>query len=118
MKKGETASCLFTAGIDQIKLNLCLNDPNKGLKYAQADFNNADKYGVSGSPTLILNGAKANEFDFGGRTAQAVKDLLCAGFNQAPDFCSKALSAENAAVGFSETYSSSNGSNSSASCGN
>jgi len=55
---------------------------------------------------LILNGEKVSEFDFGGRTAEAVKNLLCCGFSEKPELCSKKLSETQAATGFSENYSS------------
>ena len=85
------------------------------LTYAQKDFDLDKKYGVSGSPTLILNGNKVSEFDFGGRSADAVKTLLCCGFNNEPDICNTNVTAEQAATSFSETYSK-GGSSSGGSC--
>jgi hypothetical protein len=105
MKKGETVVCLKEVGVDENKLNSCIADSNKGLKYAQVDFATAAQYGVGGSPTLFLNGSQVNEFDFGGRTAQALKSLLCCGFNSQPSICSQTLSGDEAAVAFSEQYS-------------
>ena len=106
IKKGDSVGCSKSASIDKNKLNKCETDPSRGLKYAKEDFSLQGKYGVSGSPTLILNGKKESEFNFGGRTAEAVKDLLCCGFNKQPKVCSKKLSTESAAVGFSKSYSS------------
>jgi hypothetical protein len=105
MKKGDTTTCLAETKIDQSKLNACVTDINKGLKYAQVDFANAGAYGVSGSPTLILNGEAVSESNFGGRTAQGIKSLVCCGFNTQPSICAQSLSADEAAVGFSEQYS-------------
>jgi len=51
-----------------------------------------------------------SEFDFGGRTAEAAKTLLCCAFKTKPAGCSKKLSQEQAAVGFSEKYSGAGGS--------
>jgi hypothetical protein len=81
-----------------------MQDELKGIKYAQGDFNNQDKYEVTGSPTLILNEENVSEFDFGGRTAEAVKTVICCGFNKAPEFCSQVLTEEQAAAGFSPSY--------------
>ncbi len=107
IQKGEFESCLDTVKIDQTKLDTCMSDPKKGLVYAQQDFDRQNEFQVSGSPTLILNDEKVSEFDFGGRTADAVKTLLCCGFNTQPDVCSQKLSTDQAATSFSETYSSS-----------
>jgi hypothetical protein len=112
IKKGESENCLTSSGIDKSKLEECMNDANRGIRYAKEDFDLQDKYGVTGSPTLILNGERVSEFDFGGRTAEAVKTLLCCGFEEKPDFCSKTLSTQQAARGFSETYSGSSGTSS------
>jgi len=103
---GSTDSCLASAAVDTAKLNTCMTDSAKGLAYAQADFDKADTYGVSGSPTMIMNGVQVSEFDFGGRTADAVKTLLCCGFTSKPDACATALSTAQAATSFSESYSS------------
>ncbi|MFH0739483.1 MAG: hypothetical protein V1819_00125 [bacterium] len=117
MKEGKSDECSTAAGIDSTKLKACTTDPNKGLKYAQVDFTASEKYGVSGSPTLILNGQKVSEYDFGGRTANAVKTLLCCGFNQPAEICSKDLSADQAAPSFSVDYAGTGGStNSAANC--
>ena len=116
LKKGETDNCLTSAGIDKIKLNTCVADSSKGLNYAQNDFTVQNSYQVSGSPTLFLNGKKVSEFDFGGRTAEAVKTIICCGFNTAPGVCSQKLTTDQAATSFSETYASSSGSSSSGGC--
>ncbi|MEK7104059.1 MAG: hypothetical protein AAB842_01490 [Patescibacteria group bacterium] len=109
MKEGKSDECSTAAGIDNTKLKACTTDPKKGLKYAQVDFAASKKYGVSGSPTLVLNGEKVSEYDFGGRTAQAVKTLLCCGFNQPVEVCSKDISTAQAAPSFSTTYSGAGG---------
>jgi len=110
IKEGEVESCLTANAIDEAKLSNCMGDSLKGLRYAKEDFDAQEKYKVTGSPTLILNEGKVSEFDFGGRTAEAVKTLLCCGFKTKPDFCSQELTTESAAISFSETYSESSGS--------
>ncbi len=110
IKKDETENCLDSVGIDQIKLEDCMEDPSKGVEYAKEDFELQNLYGVTGSPTLILNGERVSEFDFGGRSAEAVKTLLCCGFEEEPDVCAQKLNEAQAATGFSESYSGSSGS--------
>jgi len=110
IKKGDVESCLTEIGADINELDGCMNDNSRGLEYAKQDFVLQDEYKVTGSPTLFLDSEKISEFDFGGRTAEAVKTLLCCGFNVQPDFCSQELTAESAASSFSETYSESSGS--------
>jgi hypothetical protein len=111
IKKGDIENCLAETGIDSAKLDSCLSEDSKGLKYAKEDFDLEKKYNVTGSPTLILNEEKVSEFDFGGRTAQAVKTLLCCGFQAQPEICSQKLTENQAATGFSETYSASSNPN-------
>jgi glutaredoxin len=110
IQKGDTNTCLTTAKIDKTKLDSCMTDSKKGLAYAQKDFDAVDKYQVSGSPTLFLNGQKVSEFDFGGRSADALKTLICCGFNKQPTVCTQNLSTDQAATSFSLTYSTASGS--------
>ncbi|OGI15783.1 hypothetical protein A3K63_00205 [Candidatus Micrarchaeota archaeon RBG_16_49_10] len=118
IKAGETDPCLDEAKIDKAKLTSCMSDANKGLKYAQVDFDGQNKYGVSGSPTLILNGEKASEFDFGGRSVQGVGSMLCCSMNKRSSGCDIQVSTDQAATGFSQTYSAGGGSTgAAASCG-
>lgn len=106
IKEGKVDSCLQTAQVDVNKLADCLSDVSRGLAYAEKDFANQDKYEITGSPTLVLNGIKVSEFDFGGRTAEAVKTMICCGFQEKPDFCDTTLSTESANSSFSPAYSS------------
>jgi hypothetical protein len=113
MKKGDTEAALTAVGIDKTKLSACMSDATKGLKYAQADFDLANSNGVSGSPTLFLNGSQVSEYEFAAdhdakgseRSAENVKNLLCYGFTTQPAACSATLSKENANTGLSEQYS-------------
>ncbi|MEM2918111.1 MAG: FKBP-type peptidyl-prolyl cis-trans isomerase [Candidatus Altiarchaeota archaeon] len=116
IKEGKTDDCIKEVKIDKEKLTSCMNDTSRGIAYAKEDFSLQDKYSVSGSPTLILNGAQVNEFDFGGRTAEAVKTLICCGFKTKPDVCNKTLDTRQAATYFAKDYASSQTS-STGSCG-
>ena len=112
IQKGEEENCLTRAGVNIDKLNSCMSDNLKGLEYAKKDFDLSEQYQAGGSPDLFLNGEEISEFDFGGRTAEAVKTLLCCGFSQEPEYCSQELSKEPAAISFSEAYSGGSGSGS------
>lgn len=92
LNSSSSAECLTAAGVDVAKLDTCTSSQGKGLSYAQDDFSRADSYGVSASPTLILNGVKISEFDFGGRNPDAVKTLVCCGFSTQPGSCATQLS--------------------------
>lgn len=110
MPLGDSTGCQASTGIDTAKLNACVSDPSKGLAYAKVDFDLATKYNANGSPTLILNGAPISESGFGGRSADGVKSMVCAGFNSQPGYCSTKLSTAAASTSFSPNYSSSSAS--------
>ncbi len=136
IKKGDGENCLVAVNVDMNNLNTCINDSSKGLKYAREDFTVQDKYNdtpeckkcmknppstgcsnqcpVTGSPALILNDQGqpegVSEFNFGGRSAEAVKTLLCCGFKTESDICFQKLAETSATTGFSETYSQSSSS--------
>ena len=103
---GTEDSCATSTGVDVAKLNACVSNTSKGVAYAKKDFDLNAKYNVSGSPTLILNGASISESSYGGRSSDGVKSMVCAGFNKAASFCSTTLNKTEAAVSFSATYSS------------
>lgn len=103
MKKGESENCLSSTGVDTAGLTACTQDSSRGLKYAQADFDLANKFNVGGSPTLLLNDTQiVSEFDFGGRVANAIKEVVCCGSKTKADFCSTEISKENLAASYSE----------------
>jgi len=105
MKTGDTKGCESSVGVNSTKLASCISDPSKGVAYAKVDFDMADKLNVSGSPTLILGDTQVSEFDFGGRTSDAVKSIVCAASTTQPSYCSTELNTADAATSFSETYS-------------
>jgi hypothetical protein len=107
---GTEVSCEQSTGVDSAKLNSCVSAPSKGIAYAKKDFDVNTKYNVSGSPTLILNGAQASESSFGGRSSDAIRAMVCAGSKSQPSFCSQKLNTAEAATSFSASYASSAGS--------
>lgn len=103
MKKGESENCLASTGVDTVGLTTCIEDSSRGLKYARADFDLANKFKVGGSPTLLLNNSQiVSEFDFGGRVANAIKEVVCCGSKTKSDFCTTEISKENLASSFAE----------------
>lgn len=114
---GTEDSCATSTGVDVAKLNACVSDASRGVAYAQKDFDLNTKYDITGSPTLVLNGAVISESPFGGRSSNAVKTMVCAGFNSKASFCSTELNTAEAATSFSEGYAGS-GSTTDANCGN
>ncbi len=110
IKEGKSAECLNSTGADQAKLNTCMTDANKGIKYAQEDFMLQDQFGVTGSPTLIVNGESVSEFDFGGRSPEALKTLLCCSFSTQPDACGTTLSTAQVSIGLTPETSGTTGS--------
>lgn len=103
--KDDYKGCMAQVGISESSLNSCINSTNKKFgildKYndqatwlsgryplypIHEDLNN--QYGVQGSPTLVINGVQADGVN---RTAEAVKQAICAAFNNAPEECNQVL---------------------------
>jgi len=74
-------------GIDVSKIVTCSNS-TEGVNLVKADAYLSSANGVSGSPTLIINGANYN----GARTPDAYKEGICAAFITEPTECSQNLS--------------------------
>jgi glutaredoxin len=107
-----TTQCQQQAGIDTAKLDACYNATDKEFGI-MASFDNRSswlngyyplynvnldenqKYGVRGSPTLVINGQTASVT----RSAEAVKEAICNAFNTPPSECGTALSASAEAAG-------------------
>jgi glutaredoxin len=81
------------AGIDIAKVNTCVEGEGSNLIKEQDEISKG--YGVSGSPTLIINGTKINA----SRTPEGYKMAVCAAFNEEPEECSEALSSEGGSAG-------------------
>ncbi len=109
----DSAACLASAKVDQKKLSTCMAkiDQKFGIT---AKFNDKaswlsgqfpiypihqdlnDKYGVQGSPTLVINGVQAEV----NRTPEAIKQAICNAFNKAPAECGTVLSNQPYQAGF------------------
>ncbi len=119
MQEGKTDECLASTGVNMQGLKSCMDDKNKGQKYAKVDFDLSAKYNIASSPTLLLNEKDVvSEFDFGGRNVKAVKDILCCGADNKLAYCNQNASTENIATSLSKTDVSAGGSGAAANCGN
>jgi hypothetical protein len=79
-----------TAGVSISKVNACLDQ--EGVSLIQTESSVANSYNVSGSPTLIINGARVNP----ARTPEGYKQAICSSFNTPPAECSEILSSDGA----------------------
>jgi len=127
--QGTEASCEATAGVNAAQVATCMaqtdtqfnvtKDFNDQSSYQgnfpQFEVNAADntKYGVQGSPTLVINGVQADAQ----RDPASILKTICGAFTNAPKECSATLSGAAGAPGFGGTAAaSSNGSVPAASC--
>jgi hypothetical protein len=129
LKKGQgtEAGCLVSAGIVEAQITGCVDVADKQFKvsenyndkstwsngtYPPFDVNKEDnvKYGVQGSPTLVINDTVSPA---AGRDSASLLKTICASFTTQPDECQKQLSSAAPSSGFGEG----SGSNSDSSCG-
>lgn len=127
--EGNGDACLKEVKIDEVKLKACTDktdnefDVLKNLEdkssWASGRFpkfmiNDADnqKYGVQGSPTLVINGVQAES----GRDAQSLLNTICSAFTTQPEGCNTDMTSfGNPAPGFG--FDTQGGSASAAGCG-
>lgn len=83
LEDGNTSRCLKETKVDTTKMNTCIKN-GKAKEYYQEDSDLSKKYGVQGSPTLVVNGGIVSS----GRSANAYLDTICKAFNSAQDKCS------------------------------
>lgn len=115
-------ACVKEVKINEAKLKTCVSDTDKQYKvtekyndkstwsngtYPTFDVNKADntKYGVGGSPTLVINGETISS----ARDSASLLKTICAAFDKEPSECQKALSSETPAPGFGTGTSDSSG---------
>lgn len=126
--KGDSKICLKETGVNESNLNSCISAVDKkfGITLAYNDKNSwlsgrfpiypvdeglNEKYGVQGSPTLVINGSQVQV----SRSPEAVKLAICASFNQQPNECGQTLSTAAASPSFGSGVDSSA---TAAGCGN
>jgi hypothetical protein len=128
LQAGDSESCLTQIGIDQAKLKTCVDKTDKEFSVTDnledqaswlsgrfplfdIDKTENEKYGVAGSPTLVVNGVQVSS----GRDSASLLASVCAGFNEAPEECQVTLSSASPSAGFG--YGTASGSTDSAVCG-
>lgn len=74
-----------SVGIDPSAIENCKN--TEGASLAKSEYELNQKYGVQGSPTILINGNTYN----GGRSPEDFKNALCAAFKSPPAACSQNL---------------------------
>jgi hypothetical protein len=97
----KTTALFAKFGMDASKINSCM--PTDGLTMYNAEVANANSKGVSGSPTLKINGADSQA----SRSPDGILTAVCSAFSTSPSECSQKLSTTQAAAGFGSGSSSS-----------
>lgn len=111
--EASSAKCVAQAGIDNAKLSSCVAQTDTQYKVMagfadqstwksgsypvfsvyQADV---DKYEISGSPSLVINGKTVST----SRDSASLLKMVCSGFNNAPEACNQTLSSDTPSAGF------------------
>ena len=112
LEDDKSDACLKTAKINISKLDSCVAATDKKYKVTE-NFSDKDtwkgnfptfnihkedvlKYGVGGSPTLVINGTTTKS----GRDAASLLTAICDSFDNPPEECSAELSSETPTPGF------------------
>jgi hypothetical protein len=120
---GNFDSCLSSANIDREKLTNCTSETDQEYNIyssyndkstwlngtypkfdVQTDLN--EKYGVQGSPTVVINDQIVNVSP---RSPEKFKEVICQAFNSPPEECSQTLSGDVASTGIGGGTGSSSG---------
>ena len=109
----DSAACLKSSGLNESNINSCVDKTNKKFNILDkfndqstwlsgqyplypVDQDLNDKYGVQGSPTLVINGVQAEA----NRTPDAIKSAICSSFNNPPVECGQTLTLSSPQPGF------------------
>jgi len=108
----DSDACLKETGVNVGKLKTCVKNTDNEFDVTKnfADkstwkgnfptFNvhkeETDKYGVAGSPSIVINGAKVSS----GRDANSLLKLICSGYENPPEECNTELDSTSPAPGF------------------
>lgn len=107
---GDSAKCFAQAKITKTKITSCVSTTDKSLGLTEKFKSNSqnppfgvdaelnEKYGVQGSPTLVVNGTVINS----GRDSASYLKAICSGFETQPAECSAALSSTAPSAGFGD----------------
>lgn len=101
INKNTIAKCV-SATDQEYKITDSYNDQTTWLNGSYPIFpifeEDNNRYGVQGSPTLVING----EFTSSARDSQSLLNLICSAFETAPDSCQAELSSLEPSYGFGE----------------
>jgi len=124
LEEGDSEGCVEETEISQDDLDSCFEEADEEFKlmynlnnkegnFPAFDLHDDDnvKYGVRGSPTLIVNGVKPES----GRDSASILTAVCAAFDERPEECDETLSSASPSPGFGYGTASSGGS--AATCG-
>ena len=104
---GTSAACMKTAGINAAQVATCVTASNKEFSPSEKSLglnkDEAVKFGVQGSPALVVNGTTISS----GRDSASVLKAICSGFVTAPKECQTTLSATSPVAGFDDQASAS-----------
>jgi protein-disulfide isomerase len=101
VESGDAENCTESVGIDADALESCMEAADDAFQITKSfeestssyppylvDAALSQQYGVGGSPTFVLNGETISV----NRSPEAIKQAICAAFNEPPEECNQALS--------------------------
>jgi len=98
----KSAECLKSSGVDTKKTDSCITSTKKQFNVEGTNFDvqkaDNEKYGVKGSPTLVINGEEIQS----ARDSASLLKTICSAFNTTPKECDTQLSSAPPAPGFGE----------------
>lgn len=119
-KEGNSDKCAISTKINAGKIAMCVSETDKQFKLTEG-FNASaqngkypsfnihkelnDKYGVQGSPSLVINGESIQS----GRDSASILKVVCSGFTSTPKECETALSSALPNPGFGDGTASAGG---------
>jgi len=126
----EAKECLVKTNVNQAQLNQCvaatdakykvtelLNDKASWVSGQFPQFNvdkdDVEKYGVQGSPTLVINGEVIQT----GRDSASLMSAICSSFNEQPAACQTQLSSASPEPGFGTGVAATGSTSEEAACG-
>lgn len=112
LENKDSEKCIEEVGVDTSSINSCIGATDEEYQvtekyndkstyqgnYPVFDVNKSEneEYGVSGSPTVVINGEKIKV----SRQPNALLDTICSAFKEKPDECSGQLSSRPPSPGF------------------
>lgn len=96
------AACMKTTGVDSLKVKNCVaaakSQFNSNEKSMGVNKEESEKYGVQGSPTLVVNGTIISS----NRDSASLLKAICSGFTVQPKECNIKLSSVAPSAGFDD----------------